>query len=371
MSDKTPGELGLESALRLERINHANAKLAFWRERHELASAKITAWENTNWRDWRRTVVEPSASRFDHTPLTKMFHPSSNLPPIVCEADPASYHALGEQFDRGDPRRTMSRSELREFGRCPRRWLRGVPDKPTNASEWGSLIDCLALTPTRFSERYVIAPATYPAKGKKKDDPVEDKPWNWNADYCKEWRANQNGATVIKEDEASRAQLALHRLFEDDEIKALFAVSKKQVQVNVEWHDEPTGRVVPFKCLIDLMPDPTSEFGDMLADLKTTGNADYREWCRTIYREGYFYQAAVYLAAVNAATGLDYKTFSHVIQESDEPFETTIRMMSAEFVTIGRNDFTNDMREYCRSLASKHFRGLDRQIAEPEAFMAA
>lgn len=294
-----------------------------------------------------------------------MFVPHSSRPPIVHPCDPKAYHSA-DSFARGNPSKTMSQSELKEFSRCQRRWLNGFKEESSDAMEDGALLDCLILTPERFGTSYAITPETYPSeKG--------DKPWNWNANHCKAWRDEQEAAgfEVVKPSAASDAHAAKAVFYKNEHIAEFHAVSQKQVCVNVEWMDEETGLSIPIKCLLDLAPDPDSEFGDTLADLKRTNNAEYRAWCATVRKFQLHYQAAFYLDAINAATGLKYRNFEHHIQESFSPWETTHRMLSAEFVNLGRVAYMRDLQDYCRALKSGVFRGYDEAIVEPEAWMLA
>lgn len=300
-----------------------------------------------------------------------MFKPHSTLPPIVHPVDPQTYRQFGHK-DRGNPGRTMCQSDLKEFGRCAHRWVAGFDEEKTSAMADGALVDCVILTPERFEKTYAIAPETYPAEGKKKGDPTVDKPWNWNATFCKEWRDEQTGKglEVAKSDDASEAWKAKEAFFQNDHLRAFHEVSKKQAQVNVEWHDQ-SGIVVPVKCLLDIVPDPSSQFGDTLADLKRTNCADYRSWAKTVHSYGLHYQGAFYLDAINAATGLNYRNFEHHIQESFSPYETTWRPLSVEFIKLGRDRYQYDLREYCRSLNEQKFHGYDNAVVDPEPYMIA
>ncbi len=58
--------------------------------------------------------------------------------------DPAVY--FGPQ-PQGFANWTVSKSLLWEFARNPKRWLKSPPKVVTEAMKWGSLVDCLLLTP--------------------------------------------------------------------------------------------------------------------------------------------------------------------------------------------------------------------------------
>lgn len=290
--------------------------------------------------------------------------------------DPSLYH--GQTVERGNPGFTMSRSQLMEFDRCPHRWKAGYELSASGELEWGSLVDCLALDPLRFDKSYAVAPLTYPATPKKKDDPIVQKPWNRNANFCIEWEENQIGKTILQSEKLTKAKGAVTTLLSDKDIAAFFKVSQRQVLVTADYKDADTGLIVPLKFLIDLVPNAGSEFRDGLGDLKTSTSAAPGPWTRAVFDYGYHVQAAMYLDAWNAATGEDRQSFFHVLQENFYPFETTRRLLSLEFVEIGRFKYLTALRRYARCVALGQWPGYDDpecrswrgwRFTEPEPWM--
>lgn len=311
-----------------------------------------------------------------------MLKPSSTLPPITFGVYQADYLALGRKHDRGDKRKVMSNGELKKFARCPSKWKRGSFEESSDAQEWGNLVDCLVLTPERFEEQYVICPEEYPAAGKKKGDPVEMKSWNWNAGYCKEWRAKQEavGKVCVKADWASEGHAAKARLMADPILREFVQASQSQVQLCVDWHDEGTGLIIPVKCLLDLLPSKESRFSLMLGDLKTACNGSPGPWAKQVFEKGYHIQAALYLDAYNVVTREKRNQFVHVVQESESPYETARRILSEEYLQIGRATYQRALVDYCYCLANDVWPGLDEadgmgsiidgwRLTEPEAWM--
>jgi hypothetical protein len=324
-----------------------------------------------------------------------MFKPSTTQAPVIFNANPAAYQLQREKFPKGDKRRIMTRSDLWDFRQCPSRWMRSVSEDPTKAMEWGGLMDVLVLTPHLFERTYAVAPAQYDTKGmqcqtmgceangtvtdakkcaKCRVDRVEipiKKDWDWNAKVCDEWREarRKEGKITIKESLASDAYKAKKRLEEDTEIAAILAESEKQVQINVEWHDKETGLVIPVSCLIDILPPPDGQFGDTFFDLKETADARAVPWGRRVHNDGLYYQGAIYLDAINAATGKKYRTAAHVIQESTAPWECTMRPIGDKFMNTGAIDYKNDLRDYSQSLLRGKWRGFDRDPSEQELWM--
>lgn len=182
-----------------------------------------------------------------------------------------SWPAVGIHYDippsvyfapQGESRREwmVSKSLLWDFAKNPRRWLESPPKEVTDPMRWGSLVDCLTLTPKRFKEAYVIQPESYVSapegeiviqpetysampegeiilttefegewNGKLKacrewkaaregegkvvmtpeqlDDASQPKPWSGNASYCREWRSAQEkaGKTVMTAEQHAEA----------------------------------------------------------------------------------------------------------------------------------------------------------------------
>lgn len=313
-----------------------------------------------------------------------MFVPSSTLPPITYGAPPSDYHAP-QARKRGEPGFIMSRSELIEFGKCPNRWLQGVKEESTADMDAGSLLDVLVLTPDAFDSEFAVYPELYPVKGMEcpvcktvtdaktcrgcKTDRVEvtiHNPWTLTADHCKDWKAKQiaAGKRCAHKEDVDGAMRAVAALQSHPFIADYLNDSKTQVAVNVDWQDMETGIVVPFRCLIDLVPSC-----DSLADLKRTADAGSRAWGRTVHNFKLFYQGAAYLAAFNAATGERRREWLNIISEMGAPYECTYRPISEDYLLLGKNAFERDLADYCRCLKTGRWPGYDSAPVEPEIWM--
>lgn len=282
---------------------------------------------------------------------------------------------------RGDAKYVMSRSDLMTFAQCPRRWVAGYREETTKEMDYGTLLDCLILTPERFEASFSVAPAEYPAEVKKV---AVMKPWNWNATFCDEWKKVEeaNGRTVIKSVQLANAKDAVARMAQDEEIFEIIRGSKTQIMVTADYRDM-SGIVVPMKILIDLVPNVDSRFGRCLADLKTATSASAHAWARQVFSYKLQVQAALYLDIWNAATGESRNEFRHIIQESFAPWEVGKRILSAEFIEDGRSRYKGALARYCACLRDKHWPGYDDQaddfasdvnlngwtVTNPEAWM--
>ena len=280
-------------------------------------------------------------------------NPLTNAKIVGDGIEPDTYHKTAGE--RGKPDFIMSRGNLVEFDRCPSRWINGYESEETKASEWGSLIDALALDGHNFDAKFAVIPETYPAT--KTGEPKE---WNWNATYCKEWRDAQGGKQVVKHETHQQAQNAIKFLFGDPQIGELIKFSKHQVMVMGEYRDEETGLIIPLKALLDLVPDlKHPQFGKCLADLKTCNSAAIYPWTKSVFDHSYHVQAALYLDLYTATTGEDRTDWLHVLQESFPPWQVGKRLLSAEFVELGRLKYVSALRRYCQCLKAGQWPGYE------------
>lgn len=276
-----------------------------------------------------------------------------------------------EKCKRGEPGYVMGRSDLMEFNHCGHRWVNGYKDDDTDSTEWGDLIDCLKLTPSLFKDRYAVQPDSYIDTGmqcpvcksvtdsasckKCKTPRVQidvKKDWNSNSDICAKWEAQQLGKSIVKHKLFGPACDAVKVIDQDAEIKALLDCSQRQVMATASYHDKDTGITVPLKILIDALPAVDSKWGKSLVDLKTTATADMRMWTRSVRKWNLDAQAALYLDVWTANTGEDRCEFRHIVQESYPPYETCRRLLSVEFLELGRMRYREALVNYARALAT-------------------
>lgn len=255
-----------------------------------------------------------------------------------------TYMAQADGAKRGQPNYVMSGSDLAEFSNCPKRWFDGYADGESTATEWGSVLDCLLMDGIdAVLNRFCMLPEKYPSKD-------GDKDWTFAATYCKDWRKEHNpgcAKTEIKAKIWAEVQNAAHVIFDQPELKELFASSRKQVMITGIFDDKETGIRVPVKSLLDLVPPVEAGY---LVDFKTTRNAHPRAWKKDVAVYGYHCQAARHLDLWNAATGEQRNDFRHILQESYEPFQTAKRFLSSEFLAIGRREYIGALKRYASCL---------------------
>ena len=308
--------------------------------------------------------------------------------------DPSDYRS--ETAKRGEPDYVIGRSSLMEFAWCPKRWIDGYEGEETKATEWGDLLDCLFLTPWQFKSRYSVSPENYSSKGMEcpscgsvtdsktcrkcataRIEVVIKKPWDKHAEYCSDWELEQGSKKIIKSKLFGPACDAVKVLEANPEVGGIRMVSKTQTMATASYFDDETGVTVPLKILIDLLPQADSIWGKALCDLKSSESAAMRPWRAKCKKYHYDAQAALYLDVWTATTGEDRTDFLHIVQESYSPYQTELRMMSAEFIEIGRADYQKALKKYCQCLKTGIWPGYEGshldwrgwQLTEPEPWM--
>lgn len=272
---------------------------------------------------------------------------------VTIDADPREY--LKDTGARGTPECVMSSSSLRLFAQCPARYIAGYNPPDSDAKDYGSLLDTLVLQPDTFKSRYAIKPHTY-----KDEKSGETKPWNGNSLVCKAWLKDHGEFQIVSNEEVNEALAARTRLEADEVIWAFLGASDRAVWLQAEWHDEKTGVVVPLKALLDLVPRLDTEFAKSIGDLKSTRNAAVIPWTKWCYTAGYYLQAAIYADLIVAAQPeRDLTDFCFILSENYPPYQSGKRILSADFLELGRISYRRLLEAYSACLRAGKWPGYD------------
>lgn len=292
---------------------------------------------------------------------------------ISVSANPVEYHTIEPGKGRGTPAFVMSSSSLRSFWACPDKWVTPIVDlegvvsfwefEGSASTEYGALFDCLLLTPEQFRDRYAITPKEYV------NDKREVKPWSGNANVCKQWKEDQEeeGRIITNDRELHKVNEAIKRFRKDPQFQAIVDASEKQVWVVGEWHD-PSGLVIPCKCLIDLCPRKDSAFFKSIGDVKTTKNARIIPWEKWCHAAGYEIQAAWNWMMFVEASQREITTFRFLLSENEAPYTVGRRLMSADLldperdlgdIASGRRQIRRMLADYCSCLKTGRWPGYD------------
>lgn len=268
--------------------------------------------------------------------------------------NPDDYHK--QKLKRGDPKFQMSISALKEFDDCASRWKDGYESPESTSREYGSLLDCLVLTPENFPKLYAVRPEKYiNEKGKEMD-------WHHASHTCQKWiaEAKKKGLQDISKKLFDKASAAASIILKDKIVGPMIAASQKQVWIAANWYDEATKMTIPVKCMIDLLPLADSPFYKNVADLKSCTDASPKSWSRTVFNWRYHWQGAFNLDIVRAALpNEDRCNFCHIAQESYEPFQVGRRVLGSNFLELGTASYRRALANYCWCLKNEHWPDYD------------
>lgn len=205
----------------------------------------------------------------------------------------------------------ISKSLLWDFAPSPWRWKNAPPKEETGAMRWGSLVDCLLLTPGAVTENFVISPYA-----------------DFRSKEAREWRDTET-RTVIKHEDLEEATIAALRIREHGIAGSIVAASSSQVSCMAEIGQER------YKARIDLVPADSEPFyGDWLFDLKTTESL--ADLGRTVGNWGYHVQAAFYLDIHKFLTGEERERWGFIFQCSKAPYEVAVVELDRRDIEAGR-----------------------------------
>jgi len=268
----------------------------------------------------------------------------TNAKIISIGTNPADYHR--KITERCTPDYSISSSDIHEFALCPAKYKSGAEeDVESNSLLFGSLLDCLLLTPGQLDSRFAVQPETYI------NDKKETKTFNNNSNTCKKWIEDHSDKTIITFGKLIEVRIAADKILEDETIASFIKQSDTQVFISATWKDEGTGLEIPIKALIDLLPREDSEYSSCLADLKSTRDASPINFNRFVFSFGYHIQAAFYLDMINAVKD-SRDTFCFIVQENKKPFQSGKRILHVDFLDMGRNEYQAALSNYCKCLKS-------------------
>lgn len=175
----------------------------------------------------------------------------------------------------------------------------GLKSKPTPAMRIGSAFHALILEPDVFENEFIYKPEILNARSKE----------------GKEWKARQEeaGKIVLSEDDKEQLEAMKKALFNCAPAKKLLSAAGKPEQ-SYFWEDKETG--LGCKCRPDYMFDD----GSTIVDLKTTTDASYRGFLRSISNFRYHVQAGWYMNGLEQATYQRPERFIFIAVEKTAPY---------------------------------------------------
>jgi len=207
----------------------------------------------------------------------------------------------------------------------------------------GNLVECLALEPELFNSKFEFYPETCKKKVKKE---TMDIPFTLSTDDGKEIRDKilNSGKLPITKEMYENAKKAVSAL-EDNEF-SFELLFKGTRQLSIVWTDKSTN--VKCKCRLDNL----NEIGNSIADLKTTFDAYYPVFIKTIGNMGWHVQGGSYQQATEYFYN-DVFSYTIIGVEPEYPFGVTCITLREDSLTTGLNEFRKALNTYSLMLKIK------------------
>lgn len=161
-----------------------------------------------------------------------------------------------------------------------------------------------------------------------------------------DWLKANGGKTPITADDLNRYQSIREAIIAHPEARNLLSAPCVTEQ-SVFTNDPETGILV--KARQDIYND------GIIADLKSTTDANPNEFFREAFNYGYHRQAAFYLDVMTWATGRTHDTFRFIVFEKEPPFAVVVLEASEKFLQRGREEYRRALNTYAECLRSGHW----------------
>lgn len=260
---------------------------------------------------------------------------------------PGFYPSLSNSEYHGS--QGVSSSQLKTLlKRTPAHLLHGLTEEHESsaAMNLGTAVHTLTLEPEKFDTEIAVAPK------------VDKRTAVGKSEWAAFEELNQ-GKTIITADQYEKARAmadsvrsnSIARILIDDAIieSSIFWWYKSSDADDDTW----------FKELAKVRPDGLCKSHPVIFDVKTTTDASYTEFARTIEKYGYDTSAAFYKEGVNQCAELldltgriAYTKFVFIVVESEAPFLCALYEMSEEWMDIGRAKFRRAMHALKRAKES-------------------
>lgn len=195
-------------------------------------------------------------------------------------------------------------------------WLNSEPTESTPAMNLGTATHTLLFEPHKWAKEIVVIPNDAPkrptkaqvnAKEKKPETLAQIKWWE-------EFDAIATDKCIITPEQEEQAKGMVNAVLGVPEIVELMKHPSARPEVSVTSTEMIDGMQIDCKMRCDML----TEDGRTILDLKTCEDASYDEFSRSFMSNGYWMQAAHYIATARKA-GIPVERFVFIAAEKHQP----------------------------------------------------
>lgn len=218
------------------------------------------------------------------------------------------------------------------------------PKEPTESMKTGSALHCIVLEPESYLKRYAVLPEGLDRRTKAGKQIYED------------FLATTQGKTILKYDQALKVE-AMAKQINDHPSCAKIIKEDGLSEVSVfapSDDDEGMG----FKCRLDHITH-----SGIVLDVKTTEDASFDKFRKTIANYGYHIQGSYYLDCLRKV-GVPVENFCIIAVEKEPPYPVALYELNHATLEKGRHEFVELMAEIYNQVKTDNFTGYSNEIIE-------
>ena len=214
------------------------------------------------------------------------------------------------------------------------------PQLATPAMKFGSALHMNVLQPEEFNKHYAVSPK------------FDKRTKIGKAEYA-EFVKKNFFKICITEAEFEMIEQMTMKLMKDSTIKKLLTGGEKEKIIT--WHNETHD--VECKGMIDCY----KEKANIIIDLKTTQDASYNGFKRSILKYKYHKQAAFYMDAIGA------DEFYIIAIEKSPPFNMNVIQIGADMIDDGRYMYNQELEIYNYCMENDYWPGQGYDYLDKES----
>ncbi len=219
----------------------------------------------------------------------------------------------------------------------------------TDAFRFGTFVHAGQLEPVTIAQHYIVRPDL--TGGILRDDGTPYKNVRASKEYKERvvaFEAMHTDKQIVSQDEFNALMGIIESIADNNLACAWLRDNKGQAEVSIVWDDPETG--IRCKARIDRVVASLS----VLADIKTTIDANPFEFRRTLYKRGYARAAAFYTDGWEILTGNRFE-FGIVAVEKTGIFGCCAATIGPESIKAGRREYQKALRAIAAGRETGHW----------------
>jgi len=214
------------------------------------------------------------------------------------------------------------------------------PPEQTTAMRFGSAVHEAILLPQQFKKNCAVMPSfdRRTKEGKKQYE---------------EWIERHDGLTILTADEEIQIVAMVGKIYSHSICKDLLSAGHPEQAFF--WTDPDTN--VLCKCRPDFL-----RAGNILIDVKTTGDCTLKEFTKSVANFRYHVQAAFYLDGVSQVMKTKFEHFIFIAIEKEPPYEIQIFDLDYRSIEQGREEYKENLITYARCEKENYWPGMKESI---------